>query len=230
VVEAWTSDYFSHQGPNYTIPPKELPHHPFYASEEPYVVEDEVTKLTLVPKPYQKPHPPIWLMVSSEPTARLAAERGYYAMAAGTPTDVLRDFVDVYAEVRSESGNGQFVRGEGWAVSRPVHVAPSMEEARRNFEIPVIRQREFQLYNRASQANKPKPEITWENLLKSAMLAGPPELVIEQTRIAKSVRHRECDYIHGCRRGAPRKDNAVPGVVRHLSHAGIFLSGRPASS
>ena len=65
-------------------------------------------------------------------------------------------------------------------MSRPVHVAPSMEEARRNFEIPVIRQREFQLYNRASQANNPKPEITWENLLKSAMLAGPPELVIEQ--------------------------------------------------
>ena len=180
VVAAWTSDYFSHQGPNYTIPPKKLPHHPFYPSEEPYVVEDEVTKLTLVPKPYQKPHPPIWLMVSSEPTARLAAERGYYAMAAGTPTDILRDFVDIYAEVRSESGNGQFVKGEGWAVSRPVHVAPSMEEARRNFEIPVIRQREFQLYNRASQTNNPKPEITWENLLKSAMLAGPPELVIEQ--------------------------------------------------
>ena len=55
MVEAWTSDYFSHQGPNYTIPPKKLPHHPFYASEEPYVVEDEVTKLTLVPKPYQEP-------------------------------------------------------------------------------------------------------------------------------------------------------------------------------
>ena len=55
MVEAWTSDYFSHQGPNYTIPPKEFPHHPFYASEEPYVVEDEVTKLTLVPKPIRSP-------------------------------------------------------------------------------------------------------------------------------------------------------------------------------
>ncbi|MCH8282491.1 MAG: LLM class flavin-dependent oxidoreductase [Chloroflexi bacterium] len=199
VVGAWTNEYFSHQGPNYTIPPKNLPHHPFYVSEEPYVVEDEVTKLKLVPKPYQQPHPPIWLMVSSEQTARLAAERGYNAMAAGTATDVLRDLVDVYAAVRSETENRQYARGEGWAVSRPVHVAPTMEEARRNFEIPVIRQREFQLYNRDSGAymkklygdtsddSSAKPQITWEMLLKRAMLAGPPEHVIEQIQELREV-------------------------------------------
>ena len=199
VVGAWTNEFFSHQGPNYTIPPMKLPHHPFYASEEPYVVEDEVTKLKLVPKPYQQPHPPIWLMVSSEQTARLAAERGYNAMAAGTATDVLRDLVDVYAAVRSEREDRQYARGEGWAVSRPVHVAPTMEEARRNFEIPVIRQREFQLYNRDSQAYMKKlygdtsdysnaaPQITWEMLLERSMLAGPPEHVVEQIQELREV-------------------------------------------
>ena len=199
VVGAWTNEYFSHQGPNYTIPPKNLPHHPFYVSEEPYVVENEVKKLKLVPKPYQQPHPPIWLMVSSEQTARLAAERGYNAMAAGTATDVLRDLVDVYAEVRSERENCHYARGEGWAVSRPVHVAPTMEEARRNFEIPVIRQREFQLYNRDSGAymkklygdtsgdSNEKPQITWEMLLERAMLAGPPEHVVEQIQELREV-------------------------------------------
>ena len=55
--------------------------------------------------------PPIWLMVSSQRTARLAAERGYNAMAAGTATDVLREFVDVYAGIRSEVGGREYARG-----------------------------------------------------------------------------------------------------------------------
>ena len=199
VVGAWTNDYFSHQGPNYTLPPRGLPHHPFFTGEEPHVVNDEVTKLKLVPKPYQDPHPPIWLMVSSQRTARLAAERGYNAMAAGTATDVLREFVDVYAGIRSEVGGREYARGEGWAVSRPVHVAPTMEEARKTFEIPVIRQREFQLYNRDpgaymrqlygedAEASQGKPAITWETLLERAMLAGPPEHVVEQVQELREV-------------------------------------------
>ena len=199
VMEAWTNEFFSHQGPNYTLPPKGQPHHLFQASEVPHVVDGQVTKLMLVPKPYQQPHPPIWMMVSSEPTARLAAERGYSAMAAGTATDVLRDLVEVYATVRSEREEHQFVRGEGWAVSRPVHVAPTMEEARRNFEVPIVRQREFQALNRdpeaymreqygeSSGASQQKPVISWEMLLERAMLAGPPEHVVEQVQELREV-------------------------------------------
>jgi alkanesulfonate monooxygenase SsuD/methylene tetrahydromethanopterin reductase-like flavin-dependent oxidoreductase (luciferase family) len=163
------------------------------------VVDGEVTKLMLVPKPYQQPHPPIWMMVSSERTARLAAERGYGAMAAGTPTDELRSYVDVYADVRSSHAGHQFARGEGWAVSRPVHVAPSMEEARQTFEIPVIRQREFQLNNRnpgshvrrlysdPADAIPRRSERSWELLLEQAMLAGPPAHVVEQVQELRDV-------------------------------------------
>jgi alkanesulfonate monooxygenase SsuD/methylene tetrahydromethanopterin reductase-like flavin-dependent oxidoreductase (luciferase family) len=199
VVGAWTHRFFSHQGTHYTFPPKGQPHHLFHAAEEPYVVDGEVTKLMLVPKPYQQPHPPIWMMVSSERTARLAAERGYAAMAAGTPTDELRHYVDVYAEVRSSLEGRQFARGEGWAVSRPVHVASTMEEARQNFEIPVIRQREFQLNNRnpgvhirrlysdPADAIPQRPARAWELLLEQAMLAGPPEHVVEQAQELREV-------------------------------------------
>ncbi len=192
VVNAWTNEFFSHQGPNYTIPPKGLPHHPFYASEEPYVVNGDVTKLNVIPKPYQKPHPPLWLMVTSERTARLAAERGYNAMAAGTAIDLLRGFTEIYAEIRSEREGRQFAKGEDWAVSRPVHVATTMEEARSNFEISVVRQREFQarnrdvrlymeqLYGDSTATAREGPMITWEMLLASEILAGPPDHVVEQ--------------------------------------------------
>ncbi len=163
------------------------------------MVGGEVTKLMLVPKPYQQPHPPIWMIVSSERTARLAAERGYAAMAAGTPTDELRDYVDVYAEVRSSQEGRKFARGEGWAVSRPVHVASTMEEARKTFEIPVIRQREFQLNNRnpgvhvrrlysaPGDAIPQRSERSWELLLEQAMLAGPPAHVVEQVQELREV-------------------------------------------
>lgn len=192
VVGAWTNEFFSHQGPNYTIPPKGLPHHPFYVSEEPYVVDGEVTKVRVIPKPYQQPHPPLWIMVSSERTARLAAERGYNAMAAGTATDLLSGFAEVYAEIRSEREGRQYAKGEGWAVLRPVHVATTMEEARSNFEESVVRQRAMQALNRGVKVcteqrygnSNPVPGggrlINWETLLAKDMLAGPPDHVIEQ--------------------------------------------------
>ena len=74
-----------------------------------------------------------------------------------------------------------------------------MEEARKTFEIPVIRQREFQLYNRDpgaymrqlygedAEASQGKPAITWETLLERAMLAGPPEHVVEQVQELREV-------------------------------------------
>ena len=199
VVNAWTNPFFSHQGANYTFPPKGQPHHPCYNTETPHVVDDEITKLMLVPKPYQQPHPPIWMMISSERTVHMAAKKGYSAMAAGTATDVLREFVDIYAAERSEHEGRTFTKGEGWAVSRPVHVAPTMEEARKTFEIPVIRQREFQIYNRnpgaymqrlygeSVDATQQKPTISWEMLLEKAMLAGPPSHVIEQVQELREV-------------------------------------------
>jgi alkanesulfonate monooxygenase SsuD/methylene tetrahydromethanopterin reductase-like flavin-dependent oxidoreductase (luciferase family) len=120
-------------------------------------------------------------------------------MAAGTPTDELRDYVDLYAEVRSSREGRQVARGEGWAVSRPVHVASTMEEARKTFEIPVIRQREYQLNNRnpgghvrrlysdPADAIPQRSERAWELLLERAMLAGPPGHVVEQVQELRDV-------------------------------------------
>jgi len=199
VVGAWTNEFFSHEGPNYTVPPKGLPHHPSYTSEEPYVVDGEVTKIRLVPKPYQQPHPPLWTMAGSERTAKLAADRGYNAMAVGTNPKLLNKMVDTYAEARSEKDGRQFARGEGWALLRPVHVAPTMEQARSNFEESVIRQRVMQALNRGVNVStddqysdtNPPPDgarvINWETLLAKDALAGPPDHVTEQINSLKQA-------------------------------------------
>ena len=53
IPKMWTQEYFSWQGKYFNVPPRNV-----------------------IPKPYQKPHPPLWVAVSSPETATQAAERG----------------------------------------------------------------------------------------------------------------------------------------------------------
>ena len=53
----WTEEIVSHEGQYYHIPPREV-----------------------VPKPLQKPHPPLWSACSSEETTRMAGEMGLGAL------------------------------------------------------------------------------------------------------------------------------------------------------
>lgn len=120
-------------------------------------------------------------------------------MAVGTNPKLLNKMVDTYAEARSEKDGRQFARGEGWALLRPVHVAPTMEQARSNFEESVIRQRVMQALNRGVNVStddqysdtNPPPDgarvINWETLLAKDALAGPPDHVIEQINSLKQA-------------------------------------------
>jgi alkanesulfonate monooxygenase SsuD/methylene tetrahydromethanopterin reductase-like flavin-dependent oxidoreductase (luciferase family) len=49
----WTQDVFSHQGKHWNIPPREV-----------------------IPKPIQKPHPPLWMACTQEDTFRMAGNLG----------------------------------------------------------------------------------------------------------------------------------------------------------
>ena len=187
VLKAWTEEFFSHEGPNYTFPPPGIPHHPWSPTEEPYVKDGNITKLNVVPKPYQKPHPPIWIMVSSETSARRAAERGFNCIVAGTAIHIIQDWLRIYAEVRSEREGQEYKPGECWAIQRPICVAPTMEEARKDFEHYIYRQREYQALYRGEKAKEytkytlgGAEEWTWEILLERAMIAGSPDDVAEQ--------------------------------------------------
>ena len=136
-------------------------------------------------------------MVSSERTARLAAERGYNAMAGATASHLLSDLADMYAEIRSQREGKPFAKGEGWAVVRPLHVARTMEQARSNFETSIVRFRDFQaktnlkgfMAQRVSggAVTEVASLITWEALLENELLAGPPDYVIERIQSLREV-------------------------------------------
>ena len=77
----WTEEVFSHEGKYYQIPPREV-----------------------LPKPIQKPHPPLWSACSSENTTRTAAELGLGALVGseGGP-DKVGEVLQLYQQALKQA-------------------------------------------------------------------------------------------------------------------------------
>jgi alkanesulfonate monooxygenase SsuD/methylene tetrahydromethanopterin reductase-like flavin-dependent oxidoreductase (luciferase family) len=105
---AWTGDDFTFEGRHFQI-------------REP---------LTLLPKPLQQPHPPIWIAATSPASLEWTIEQGYHLLLAGT----LSSWEDVsawskqFSRHRAEAGRTPDEARLG--VLRHVYVCDSDEEAR----------------------------------------------------------------------------------------------------
>jgi alkanesulfonate monooxygenase SsuD/methylene tetrahydromethanopterin reductase-like flavin-dependent oxidoreductase (luciferase family) len=84
----WTQEVFSHEGENWKIPPREV-----------------------IPKPIQKPHPPLWMACTQEDTFRLAGELGLGCLVNTLGgTDKTRSLVNTYFEaIKNAKPVGHFV-------------------------------------------------------------------------------------------------------------------------
>lgn len=60
IPKIWGSDYFEHEGQFWNVPPRQV-----------------------LPKPYQQPHPPIWVAALQPSTYEIAAQKGIGVMALG---------------------------------------------------------------------------------------------------------------------------------------------------
>jgi alkanesulfonate monooxygenase SsuD/methylene tetrahydromethanopterin reductase-like flavin-dependent oxidoreductase (luciferase family) len=60
IPKIWSSDYFEFEGKFWNVPPRQV-----------------------LPKPYQKPHPPIWVAALQPATYEIAAQKGIGVMALG---------------------------------------------------------------------------------------------------------------------------------------------------
>ena len=125
VKRAWTEDYLDYQGRYWRVPPGETP----WALEATRSwgggVEDGVLRrVAVVPKPVQKPHPPVFQpFASSERSIRWCAQEGVTAILPPLHPRLERRLFEIYAE---ESGRPP---GEGVGVLRDLIVAPTDEEA-----------------------------------------------------------------------------------------------------
>jgi alkanesulfonate monooxygenase SsuD/methylene tetrahydromethanopterin reductase-like flavin-dependent oxidoreductase (luciferase family) len=195
VREIWTNEYFEHQGNNYTFPADDTVFsHPKYPSNPAWQEGDRVKKLRVTPRPYQKPHPPLWMTVSTDRSVTTAAELGLKACYWQPPVHRIRQRMELYAQVRTELEGRPFGLGEDQAVMRSTYVASSMEEARRDAEEGIMSAFIFndpfrgrQVFTNPGEDLGPDVKLDWDFLEPRTLLVGSPENVIEKIEELQEV-------------------------------------------
>lgn len=119
IVQAWTQDRVDYHGEHY-----------------------DITDQPVRPKPLQKPHPPIWIASLSPESFDLAGKLGANLLYSPTftPEDKARQGIakrlDAYRQALRDGGHDPADKRIG--ALRMIYVADSMEQARRDFEQPVL--------------------------------------------------------------------------------------------
>ncbi len=125
VKRAWTEDWLDYQGRYWRIPPGETPWTLETTAKWGGGVRDGVVRaVSVVPKPLQKPHPPLFQpFASSERSIRWCAEEGVTAILP--PLHPVREqaLFELYAEVSGKP------LGQGIGVLRDVIIADTDDEA-----------------------------------------------------------------------------------------------------
>ena len=188
VKKAWTEEFFSHEGENYRFPALETRFsHPMYPVNPQWQDGDRVIRLRVTPKPFQKPHPPLWATVSTDRSVSMAAELGLKACYWQPPVRRIAERCQVYAEVRSRVEGRRFGFGEAQAIMRGTYVAGSMEEARRDAEAGMMSifahnqsMRGMEIFLNPGEKVGSDAKLDWDFLEPRSLLVGSPAHVIER--------------------------------------------------
>lgn len=182
IVEAWTKD-----GP-----------FPFHGKHY------HVNYVNLWPKPFQKPHPPIWVpSQGSKETIDWAAhpERRYTYLQTFSPAKVVGKFLNMYRERAEEYGYTALDSALGWNV--PIYVSDTDQSARKEFKEHYVNFRTYFL--RMPKEYLLPPGYTSRESLKAIAIAKADarkelsfEEVIESGLVivgsADTVRERLTEY------------------------------------
>jgi alkanesulfonate monooxygenase SsuD/methylene tetrahydromethanopterin reductase-like flavin-dependent oxidoreductase (luciferase family) len=129
--KAWLNDTFSHHSEHWSIPTPNLD----FAHESVATYgkgQDDagmIREVGIAPKPYQRPHPPLFMPFSFSPDSfRFAAREGIVPIALSTCDETLDDLLNVYQEEAATAGVAR-AKGENIGVLRDLLVLENREEA-----------------------------------------------------------------------------------------------------
>ena len=231
VRKIWSEEYFSYQGVNYRFPVDDTVFsHPSYPSNPEWQEGDRVTRLRVTPRPYQKPHPPLWMTVSTDRSVSTAAEMGLKACYWQPPPLRIRQRMELYAEVRSALEGRIFSLGEDQAVMRSTYVAPTMEQARREAETGIMSAFIFndpfrgrQVFTNPGEKLDDAVKLDWDFLEPRTLLVGPPDHVTERIHELQEVcnlNYLLVEFTHAgipLRRTLQNLENFATKVMPHFS-------------
>tara|TARA_B110000503_G_scaffold36706_1_gene60046 strand:- start:37958 stop:39097 length:1140 start_codon:yes stop_codon:yes gene_type:complete len=131
--KAWTQELFEHQGEFHTYPaPNYQWQHDMTPPDASYmdVATNTVTKIGLVPRPVQQPHPPLWQVVDSIGSIEGSGHKGMNCIMWIPTVASLKPRFEAYRKARSVHEGREVPMGEGISLVRDMFVADSMDEAR----------------------------------------------------------------------------------------------------
>ena len=224
VRKIWSDEYFSHQGENYGFPAEDTvfshPSHPSHPPDPAWQDGERVTRLRVTPRPYQKPHPPLWMTVSTDRSVTTAAELGLKACYWQPPPLRIRQRMELYAETRSKLEGRPFSLGEDQAVMRSTYVASSMEEARRDAEAGIMSSFIFndpfrgrQVFTNPGEELNDDVRLDWDFLEPRTLLVGSPDHVAEKIQELREVCSLDCLLVEFAHGGIPQRK-----ILRNLEN------------
>jgi alkanesulfonate monooxygenase SsuD/methylene tetrahydromethanopterin reductase-like flavin-dependent oxidoreductase (luciferase family) len=174
IVKAWTEERFSYIGKFYQIP-----------------------KVSVYPKPLQKPHPPISVVAVSEETLAFTAENGYSAITGATRTvfELEQTAAFYHNKLNAHGRDGSEAE---LIINRFIYVSDSDEKARSDMEEPFMEFIKFRAPDlKATLAQKYGGEeyFNFDRFVEDFCLVGSPETVtrgINEIAAKVGINHLLC--------------------------------------
>ena len=198
--KAWTEKFFNHQGEFYTYPaPNFKWQHDMSPPSEEFLdmKTNEVKKISIVPKPFQKPHPAIWQVVDSPSSIEWAATNGINTIMWIPTVKALKKRFLLYQEAKSKAENRDVPLGEGICLVRDMFIADTMEEAEKLAGEHIVNYMRWVCHWRGlgnhMDPGEALPEtdhkldlLNYNFLHKRNLLFGTPEYVVNKINELKS--------------------------------------------
>ena len=200
IKKAWTEDFFNHTGEFYTYPtPNFIWQHDMSPPNENFLdlKTNEIKKISVIPKPFQKPHPPIWQVVDGERSIQWAATNGLNTIMWIPTVKALKKRFEIYKEAKSKAENRDVPLGEGISLVRDMFVAETMEDAEKLAGEHIINYMRWVCHWRGlgnhMDPGEDLPEtkskldlLNYDFLHKRNLLFGTPDYVVEKIKELQS--------------------------------------------
>ena len=198
--KAWTEEFFDHKGEFYTYPsPNFVWQHDMSPPNADFVdlETNKIKKISVIPQPHQRPHPPIWQVVDSTGSIEWAAKNGINCIMWIPTVKTLKKRFEIYKNAKSESEKRDVPMGEGIRLVRDMFVAETMEEAKRLAGKHMVDYMRWVCHWRGlgnhADPGEELPEtknkldlLNYDFLHKRNMLFGTPDYIIEKIKELQS--------------------------------------------
>ncbi|MDC0215905.1 LLM class flavin-dependent oxidoreductase [Candidatus Pelagibacter sp.] len=198
--KAWNENFFNHKGEFYTYPaPNYVWQHDMSPPNKDLVdlKTNVMENISVLPKPFQKPYPPIHQVVDGIRSIEWAAQQGLNIIMWIPTVKALKIKFEAFKNAKSETEKRNVPMGEGISLVRDMFVADTMEEAKEKAGEHMVNYMRWVCHWRGLGNHMDPGEelpitenkldlLSYDFLHKRNMLFGTPEYVIDKINELKS--------------------------------------------